>query len=123
MRLAFLYIMAGFYMLAGINHFVHPGFYEKIMPSYLPCHEALIRISGACEISFGLLLLPASTRRVASFFIIALLIAIFPANIEMAMNFWREQNHKLWIAIARLPLQLVFIWWAYLYTKKEADEV
>ncbi|HWY37141.1 MAG TPA: DoxX family protein [Bacteroidia bacterium] len=123
MKTVFLYVMAVAYLAAGIYHFINPGFYKKIMPAYLPYHSELVYISGACEIALALLLLPASTRAYAAWGIIALLIAVFPANIQMAVNFWQRKNPYLWVAILRLPLQLVFIWWAYIYTKEIPDEV
>ncbi len=112
-----LFAMSVFYVAAGINHFWHPEFYLRIMPPLLPWHFDLIEISGACEISFGLLLLFSSTRRLAAWGIILLLIAVFPANIQMMLNSWGESNPKLWISIARLPLQIVLIWWAYSFAK------
>jgi len=117
MKLIFLYVMALGYVIAGIIHFTHPAFYKKIMPLWLPYHFALIYISGVCEIVFGLLLLPEATRSIGAWLIIALLIAIFPANIQMAINYWNRNNPYLWIAIARLPLQILLIWWAWIYTK------
>lgn len=112
-----LYIMALLYAAAGTFHFITPKMYLRIMPPYLPYHLALVYISGVCEIAFALLLLPGSTRPVAAWLIIALLIAVFPANIQMAINFYQKQNPNLWIAIARLPLQFVLIAWAWIYTK------
>lgn len=123
MKTIFLYVMAVVYIAAGIYHFANPLFYKKIMPDYLPWHMQLIYISGACEIVLGLLLLPASTSTYAAWGIIALLIAVFPANIQMAINFYQKKHPYLWIALVRLPLQLVLIWWAYIYTKKIPDEV
>jgi uncharacterized membrane protein len=113
-----LYIMSLFYVIAGINHFIHPSFYEKIMPPYLPIHLTLIDISGVCETGLGLLLLPQKTRRSAAWGIIFLLIAIYPANIQMLLNYIHENNPNLWISIVRLPLQFVLIWWAFIYTKE-----
>ena len=115
--------MALAYLAAGIYHFVAPGFYKKIMPAYLPYHMELIYVSGVFEILLGLLLLPASTRVYAAWGVIALLIAIFPANIQMAVTFYQRKNPYLWIAILRLPLQFLLIWWAYIYTKQIPDEV
>jgi uncharacterized membrane protein len=112
-----LYGMAVLYILAGVNHFISPGFYQKIMPPWLPQHDWLISISGGIEIVLGLLLLPRFTRRIAGWGIIALLIAIFPANIQMMLNYQSEHNPWLWIAVLRLPLQLVLIGWAYGFTK------
>lgn len=112
-----LYLMALLYTAAGINHFVHPEFYIKIMPPWLPAHKELVFISGVFEVVLGLLLFFPATRRLAAWGIILLLIAVFPANIQMMLDYKAENNPKLWIAILRLPLQPVLIWWAYLYTK------
>jgi uncharacterized membrane protein len=117
MKIISLYIMALFYMAAGVNHLVHPGFYKKIMPPWLPWHEQLIIISGIAEMLFASLLFFRITRRLAAWCIIALLIAVFPANIQMMLNYYHENNPSLWMAIVRLPLQIVLIWWAYLFTK------
>lgn len=110
--------MSALYILAGIMHFVNPGFYTAIMPPWLPWHLELVYISGVCESLLGLLLLSRPTRRPAAWGIIALLVAVFPANIQMMINYANENNPDLWVSIIRLPLQLLLIWWAWLYTKK-----
>jgi uncharacterized membrane protein len=102
-----------FYILAGINHFISPLFYKKIMPTYIPWHITLIYISGLIEIFLGLLLLPLFTRKPAAWGIILLLIAVFPANIFMMTDYLNQHHPKLWITIVRLPLQILLIWWAY----------
>ncbi len=109
--------MALLYVVAGINHFLNPAVYKRIMPPYLPYPVALIYLSGICEIGFGLLLLPSVTRPVAAWLLIALLVAVFPANVQMALNYWRAHHPYLWLAVLRLPLQLVLIAWAWWYTK------
>jgi uncharacterized membrane protein len=106
-----------FYAGAGVNHFIHPVFYVKIMPGWLPLHNELVLISGICELAFALLLLFPSTRRLGACCIIALLIAVFPANIQMMVNYYRDNDPMLWITILRLPIQLILIWWAYGFTK------
>ena len=108
------------YFLAGVNHFWHTEAYIKIMPSYLPYHDALVIISGVCEILFALLLLPTQTRRWAAWGIIFLLIAVFPANVQMMLNYLHEDNTSLVLSIIRLPLQILLIWWAYTFTKKQS---
>jgi uncharacterized membrane protein len=118
MKLISLYIMISLYVAAGIYHFVNPRMYQRIMPAYIPYHMPLIYISGIFEIVFALLLIPESTRPIAAWLVIVLLIAIFPANIQMAVSFWQKQKPGLWIALLRLPLQVVLIWWAWIYTKK-----
>jgi uncharacterized membrane protein len=112
-----LYIMTAFYILAGVNHLIHPAFYIKIMPPWIPYHAAMVGISGVCEILFALLLLFPFTRRVGGFCIILLLIAVFPANIQMLLNALHENNIRLWLAIFRLPIQIILIWWAYTFVK------
>ncbi len=112
-----LFAMSMFYVGTGVNHFLHSELYLRIMPPWLLWHNELVVISGVCEVSFGLLLLFSSTRRVAAWCIIFLLIAVFPANIQMMLNYWNESNLKLWISIIRLPLQIILILWAYSFTK------
>ena len=106
-----------FYAGAGVNHFIHPHFYLQIMPPWLPLHKELIFISGIAEVLFALLLLFPITRRIGAWGIIALLVAVLPANIQMLLNYSRENNPMLWVAILRLPIQLFLIWWAYSFTK------
>ena len=118
MKLILLYVMAVLYVAAGVYHFINPKFYQKIMPTYLPWHMPLIYISGVLEIVFAFMLFPESTRPMAAWLLIALLIAVFPANIQMAVTMWQKQRPNLWIGLVRLPLQLVFIYWAWIYTKK-----
>lgn len=110
-----LFIMVILYVLAGINHFIHPEGYMKIMPPWLDHHAFLVAISGVIEIVLGLLLIPNRTRRFAVWGIIALLIAVFPANIQMALDYYHSHDPNLWIAILRLPIQVLLIWWAYIY--------
>lgn len=117
MRKISLFLMSMLYFFAGINHFWHPVFYLKIMPSWLGFHETLLAISGVCEIVVALLLLPNKTRPLAAWCTILLLIFVFPANIQMMINYVNEHNPKLWVAILRLPMQGLLVWWAYTFTK------
>lgn len=105
------------YIAAGTNHLIHPEVYKQIMPDWVPLHDAMIFISGICEIIFALFLLPPLTRRIAAWCIIALLIAVFPANIQMMLNYLHENKSGLWLTVLRLPLQIVLVWWAYRFTK------
>ena len=113
-----LYLMCGFYILAGWNHFWHPSFYEALMPWYLPFPKFLIFISGVCEIVLGILLIPMATRRVAAYLIIAMLIVFFIIHVQMLIDFLNTNNKFLWGAILRIPLQFILIWWAYSFSKK-----
>ena len=103
-----------FYAGAGIMHFARPEPYLKLMPPYLPWHLALVQISGVCEILGGIGLLIPQTRRVAAWGIVALLIAVFPANLYMATNPVETGAAAISPIIrwGRLPLQPVLIWWA-----------
>lgn len=117
----FLYIMAVLYVAAGLAHFRIPDYYMAIMPPYLPWHTELVYISGACEIIIGLLLIPKATRRVAAWLLIVLLIAVFPANIQMTINYANENNPQLWVSIVRLPIQILLVWLAWIYTRKNKN--
>ncbi len=113
----FLYLMAAFYIFAGVSHFRKPWFYLKMMPSYMPAHQPVVFWSGVIEIILGIGLIIPATQHWAAWGIILLLIAVFPANINMALNaesFPKISPTFLWI---RLPLQFLLIWWAYQYTK------
>jgi uncharacterized membrane protein len=118
LKLVSKYLMSILFVLAGVYHFVNPAFYLRIMPPYLPWHLFLVYLTGVFEIVLGVLLpIPRFTRR-AGFGLIALLIAIFPANIHMAINAELYSDISpiaLWI---RLPLQGVLMAWAYWYTRK-----
>ena len=117
MRNFSLNAMVVLYIVAGLNHFVNPSFYLKIMPPLLPNPYLLVVLSGVCEILFSLLLLPAISRYYAAIAIILLLVAVFPANIQMTINYYRKNSPFLWLAILRLPLQVLLIYWAYTFTK------
>ncbi len=110
--------MAALYIAAGINHFVHPAGYISIMPSWLPYKLLLNNVSGAFELLFGILLLPKSSRRFAAWGIILLLVAVYPANVQMLINYYRSNSPYFWLTIFRLPLQFLLIWWAWIYTRK-----
>jgi uncharacterized membrane protein len=109
------FILGIFFIIAGINHFLSPGFYLSIMPPYLPWHLPLVYISGIAEIAGGAGVIIPKTRRMAGWCLIALLLAVFPANIQMLLNsLWTLNNHgSNWLLWVRLPLQFVLIWWVY----------
>ncbi len=90
------WILATGFALAGINHFVNAPFYLKIMPPVLPAPLFLIYLSGVFEIVFGIMLLIPKFSRLAAFCLIALLVAVFPANIYMAMNTRLFPEFKEW---------------------------
>jgi uncharacterized membrane protein len=100
-----------FFIAAGANHFRNPRFYRAIMPDYLPAHDELVVASGVAEIAGGAALLHPRTRRVGAWWLIATLIAVFPANLHMALHPERYKNLPPAALYARLPFQLVFIAW------------
>ena len=87
----------------------------------MPAHDFLVLLSGIFEAMFGLLLFFPFSRRVGAWGIILLLIAVFPANVQMMINYLHENNPLLWLAIVRLPFQLLLIRWAYAFTNKRLD--
>lgn len=113
------YLLAAGFILAGINHFLNAAFYLKMMPPYLPAHLFLIRLSGVFEIGLGVLLLIPKFTRLAAWGLIALLAAVFPANIFMWMNAELFADFSPTALTLRLPLQIVLIAWAYWFTRTE----
>ena len=107
-------------ILAGVMHFAQPNFFLKIMPPYLPLHYPLVLLSGAFEIALGVMLLFLSTRTVAAWGIVALLIAVFPANIYLFQNQDILPAPPI-VHLLRLPLQGVLVFWAYLQTRNAGD--
>ena len=101
------------FVTAGLLHFLRPESYEQIMPGYLPAHHELVLISGAAEIAGGVAVAFPKSRRWAGAWLIALLIAVFPANLNMAINSGRFDSIAPALLWARLPLQALLIWWAY----------
>jgi uncharacterized membrane protein len=120
------FLFAAFFIFAGVRHFTHEDFYMKIMPDYIPIglHRPAVIVSGMFEVLLGVMLVIPRTQTLAAWGLIALLIAIFPANIyayqhsreifpdlDPALHFWR------------LPLQAVLILWAWWYTTPDGPKV
>jgi len=116
MKVILKYLLAFGFVLAGINHFINADFYLKMMPPYLPAHLFLIYLSGIFQIVLGILLLIPKYTRLAAWGLIALLIAVFPANVYMAMNAEMFAEFSLTALYLRLPLQIVLIAWAFWFT-------
>lgn len=111
-RLLSRYGLALLFVLAGIWHFVHSATYLAIMPPQLPQPLALVYVSGIFEMLGGLGLLPRRTRRLAGWGLLALLLAVFPANVYMAL-IHAQMGIPGWVAWGRLPLQLPLLWWVW----------
>ena len=112
-----LVFMSIFYILGGTLHFIFTDFYLKMMPGYLPYHRELIYLSGLAEIILGFGLLNHNFMRLSAWGIIALLIAIFPANVNAYVE-KIDLGVPNWVLLARLPMQGVLIYWAYIYARK-----
>jgi uncharacterized membrane protein len=108
---------AAIFVFSGVNHFVHPEIYLRIMPPYLPLHQELVYVSGAFEVALGILLLAPKTSRFAAWGLIALLVAVFPANIFMATHPEQYPEMYPFLLWLRLPLQGVLVAWAWAYTR------
>lgn len=111
MNRALRILLSVFFVGAGLNHFVSADFYRTIMPTYLPWHAELVAISGVAEILGGTGVLISRTRRAAGWGLIALLIAVMPVHIQMAMQGFRSS--PAWILWLRLPFQLLLMGWVY----------
>jgi uncharacterized membrane protein len=118
-----LVLAAIFYVFAGSLHFTRPEFYLRIVPPYIPWHLAMVRISGFFEILGGLGLLIPKTRRAAAWGLVALLIAVFPANLYMATNPIETGAASLapLLRWGRLPLQLLLMWWVLWCTRTRPE--
>jgi uncharacterized membrane protein len=110
-------LLAVLFVIAGVLHFAFTPVYVRIMPPYVPSPVLLVQISGVFEILGGAGLLVPSTRRMASWGLVALLSAVLPANIQMALNHAHWPTIPVWLLWARVPLQAPLIYWAWLYTR------
>ena len=122
-RAFFRWVLAAFFVAAGANHFRDPAIYLGMMPPWLPKPELLVQLSGVAEILGGIGLLVPATRRFAGWGLVALLVAIFPANLHVALQ-GRMPGLDVppWGLWLRLPGQLVFlawVWWVALAEKRD----
>ncbi len=114
-RTVTLRLLAVFFLVAGLNHFLNPRPYLSMMPPYLPWPAALNIISGAAEVAGGIGILIPTLRPIAGWGLLALLVAVFPANVNVALHGWKGQHIAPWILWARLPFQpliMAFVYWA-----------
>jgi uncharacterized membrane protein len=113
-------VFAAVFLTAGVGHFARAGFFIKAMPDYLPYPRELVLISGAIEIALGALLLIPRTSRVAAWGLVALLVAVFPANVHIYLHqeLFPPFPYANLLHLLRLPFQGVLIAWAYSYTGK-----
>ena len=111
-------LIAAIFVGGGVLHLVKPEAYLRMMPPWLPAAMALVLISGVFEIVGGVGVLMPATRVAAGWGLIALLVAVFPANVQMLLNARATHASALWMSglVARLPLQAVMIYWVFRVT-------
>jgi uncharacterized membrane protein len=123
-RSALRALLAAMLVIVGVLHFANPAPFVRIVPASLPAPLFLVYASGAAEVGIGVLLLWEKTRRLAAYAAIALFLAVFPANINMAVNDIQidpASPMPSWVAWARLPLQALLIAWAWLVRQAPAS--
>ena len=106
-----------FFIYFGVDHFINPDFYLSIMPPSFPMHLEAVYISGLFEILGGIGVLLSKTRKLAGWGLFALLIAVYPANIYMALTPEAFPDIPLSALYFRLVLQFLFFYWAYSVTR------
>ena len=116
------FLLAAIFIGSGALHFLAPNPFLRIMPPNLPHPTALLSLSGAAELAGGLGLLVSRTRRAAAWGLVALLIAVWPANFYMAMDHVSLPGlaGQSWAQWLRVPLQIPLILWAWSYTRPTA---
>ena len=115
-----LYLLVAFYLFMGAMHFLKPEQYFAMMPSWLPAHSILISLSGILETALAIALIPIKTRAIAAQIIIAMLVVfLFVIHIPESIGYFKTGNEKFTASIIRLPIQFIFIAWAWIFAKKQ----
>lgn len=105
-------LLSAFFLAAGTLHLARPRIYERIMPRYLPAHRELVLLSGLAEIAGGTGVAVPRARRAAGIWLVAVLVAVFPANVDMALHPSRHPRIAPALLWWRLALQPLLAWWA-----------
>jgi len=113
LRLVGIWLIGIFFMVAGVFHFVRPATYLAMMPPWLPQPGLLVAVSGLAEFAGGLGVLLGRFRRMAAWGLIALLVAVFPANLQVALHGWPGTDFPRWVLWIRLPFQALLVWLVY----------
>ena len=118
-KIVLLYLLVTFFLFFFFLHFIQPEQYFAMMPSWLPAQKTLIIISGIVEIFLAVLLIPIKTRAIAAKLIIAkLIVFLFAIHIPEGIGYYKTGNEKFVASIIRLPIQFLFIAWAWIFAKK-----
>ncbi|WP_445737812.1 DoxX family protein [Mariniflexile sp.] len=112
-----LYTMALLYVLAGINHFIKPKIYLRIMPNYLPNHKLLVVLSGIMEILLGVALCFPQTKNISILLIIGMLTVFLSVHFFMLTNKKASSGLPKWLLVLRIAIQFLLMYWAYSYLK------
>jgi len=110
-------LLAAFFAVAGMLHFLRPRMYVEIVPDFLPAQHEIVLASGAAELAGAALVVFPRTRRIGGIWLAATLVAVFPANVNMALHPDRYDALAPPLLWARLPLQGLLIWWALRATR------
>ena len=116
-KAAMRYLLAIFFVMAGVNHLVSPDFYISLMPDYLPLHRELVLLSGVTEIIAGVLVAIPATARWGAWFIVAHLVVFMTVHVHMVVHADRYADVPLWGLYFRIVMQFVLIAWALWYTR------
>ena len=111
-----VYIIGLMFILAGILHFLYPRKYQKVMPAYIPNHKAMVFWSGVAEVTGGIGIMIPVLQSVSGWGLILLLVAVFPANIEMFVKTYRSKKLPILtiLLFLRLPIQFWLIYWVFM---------
>lgn len=120
LRRASPFLLSGLLTVTGSLHFVFPRAYAEIIPPQVPAPEALVYLSGVAELACALGLAVPRTRRLAGWATAALLVAVFPANVQMALDADGRSEAYRWATYARLPLQVPLVVWAVSVARRNA---
>ena len=110
-----LYLMSVLYIAAGINHFIKPKIYRRIMPNYLPNHKLLVSLSGLIEITLGIMLCIPLLKNVSVILIILMLLVFLLVHFYMLTNKKASVGLPKWLLVLRIPMQFALMYWAYCY--------
>ena len=118
-----LFGLAAFFINIGVNHFVNPDFYLSIMPPAFPMHVEAVYVSGFFEVLGGVCVLIPRLRKIAGWGLVALLVAVYPANIYMAITPDAFPDFPVALLYVRLAFQFVFFYWAFSVTRPAYNSV
>lgn len=112
--------LAAFMIGAGVTHFVRPGFYDPVVPSWMPGDDrSVVHVSGVAEMAVGALLVSRRTARWGGWATLAVLVGVYPANVQMALDAGVPDDAEGWVLWGRLPLQVPLWAWAWRVARRQ----